>query len=168
MSRLEIRPVTATEARRFVNEHHRHNEAPTSTQVSFAVGLYEGDTLMGVATAGRPVARALCDGFTLEINRTCLAGEVGNGNSRLYGAICRAAKALGYRKVITYTLHEESGASLLAAGFERVADIGSRSWRDSSVARPRYDSNLFGERNNAANAAKWRWERVLTRAEVAA
>lgn len=159
---LTIRPITATEARRFVNEHHRHNEAPQPTQVSFAVGLYDGDYLVGVATAGRPVARALCDGFTLEINRTCLAGEVGNGNSRLYGAICRAAKALGYRKVITYTLHEESGASLLAAGFERVHDVGARSWHDSSVVRPRYDANLFGERNNAANAAKWRWERVLS------
>lgn len=164
---LSIRPVSATEARRYVNEHHRHNEAPTAPQVTFAVGLYDGDELVGVATAGRPVARALCDGFTLEINRTCLAGETSNGNSRLYGAICRAAKALGYRRVITYTLHDESGASLRAAGFERVADIGARSWHDSSVARPRYDANLFGERNNAAGLAKWRWERVVS-VEVAA
>lgn len=163
-----IHPVTATEARRFVNDHHRHNEAPQPAQVSFAVGLYADGDLVGVATAGRPVARALCDGFTLEINRTCLAGEVGNGNSRLYGAICRAAKALGYRKVITYTLHDESGESLKASGFERVADIGARSWQDSSVSRPRYDSNLFGERNNAANVPKWRWERVLISSEVAA
>lgn len=158
---LEIRPVSSTEARRFVNEHHRHNEAPPAMSVMFAVGLFRGDELVGVLTAGRPVARALCDGFTLEIHRTCLAGEVDNGNSRLYGAMCRAAKALGYRRVITYTLHDESGASLLASGFSRVADIGARSWRDSSVSRPRYDANLFGERNNAANVAKWRWERVL-------
>jgi hypothetical protein len=158
---LEIHPITATEARRFINEHHRHNEAPQAVAVSFAVGLHDGQQIVGVATAGRPVARALCDGFTLEINRTCLSGEVGNGNSRLYGAICRAAKALGYRKVITYTLHDESGASLKAAGFERVADIGARSWRDSSVSRPRYDETLFGPRNNAANLPKWRWERVI-------
>lgn len=165
---LAIRPVTATEARRFVNDHHRHNEAPQVAQVTFAVGLYDGDELVGVATAGRPVARALCDGFTLEINRTCLAGEVGNGNSRLYGAICRAAKALGYRKVITYTLHKESGCSLLASGFARVAEVGARSWQDSSVSRPRYDSNLFGERNNAANLPKWRWERSLSADRAAA
>lgn len=158
---IEIRPISATEARRFINENHRHNEAPTATQVSFAIALYDREQLVGVATAGRPVARELCDGFTLEINRSCLEGEVGNGNSRLYGALCRAAKALGYQKVVTYTLHEESGASLLAAGFERVADIGARSWSDSSVARHRYDANLFGERNNAANLPKWRWERVL-------
>lgn len=151
-----------------------HQRAPSAqrgsdcSQITFAVGLYQGDELVGVATAGRPVARALCDGFTLEINRSCLEGEVDNGNSRLYGALCRAAKALGYRKVITYTLHSESGASLLASGFERAADIGARSWQDSSVARPRYDSNLFGERNNAANESKWRWERVLSRERVAA
>lgn len=165
--RLTLRPITTLEARTFVNDHHRHNEAPTNMQVRFAVGLFSGDELVGVATAGQPVARGLCDGFTLEINRTCLAGEVGNGNSRLYGAICRAAKALGYKRVVTYTLHEESGASLSAAGFSKVADIGSRSWQDDS-SRMRYDSNLFGERNNAANLPKWRWERVVNATEVPA
>lgn len=158
-SNLSIRPVTTTEARRFVNDHHRHNEAPSAMAVSFAAGLFDGDELVGVVTAGRPVARALCDGFTLEINRTCLAGEVGNGNSRLYGALCRAAKALGYKRVITYTLHDETGASLRASGFNRVADIGARSWRDSSMQRPRYDETLFGPRNNASNLPKYRWER---------
>jgi hypothetical protein len=130
-------------------------------QVSFAVALYDGEELVGVVTAGQPVARALCDGYTLEVNRSCLEGEVENGNSRLYGAICRAAKALGYKRVVTYTLHSESGASLKASGFERIADIGSRSWQDDSQSRYRYDSNLFGERNNSANEAKYRWERTL-------
>jgi len=158
---LEIRPIGTTEARTFINEHHRHNEAPPPPNVQFAVGLWAEEALVGVVTAGRPVARALCDGFTLEVNRTCVQGEVDNANSRLYGAMCRAAKALGYRKVVTYTLHSESGASLKASGFERVADIGSRSWADESLTRHRYDTNLFGERNNAANEPKWRWERVL-------
>lgn len=159
---LSIGPVTKTEARRFVNDHHRHNEAPNVAQCTLAVGLFDDAVLVGVAIAGQPVARALCDGYTLEINRTCIAGIVDNGNSRLYGALCRAAKALGYRKVITYTLHEESGTSLKASGFVCVHDVGARSWADSSVARPRYDTNLFGERKNAANAAKWRWERLLS------
>lgn len=129
-------------------------------QVTFAVALYVGDDLVGVVTAGQPVARGLCDGFTLEVNRTCVNGYVENANSKLYGSICRAAKALGYRKVVTYTLHEESGASLKASGFTLAADIGSRSWQDDS-SRPRYDYNLFGERSNAANAPKYRWERDL-------
>lgn len=160
MVALEIRPIAKTAARKFINEHHRHNEAPSEMQVTFAVALHEGDKLVGVVTAGQPVARALCDGFTLEVNRSCLAGEVDNGNSRLYGAICRAAKALGYRRVVTYTLHSESGVSLRAAGFTCVADIGSRSWAKES-GKMRYDENLFGERNNAAELAKYRWERTL-------
>lgn len=166
----ELRPIDKTTARRFVWENHRHNEAPTPQQISFAVGLYDGDELVGVVTAGRPIARLMCDGFTLEINRTCVAGYVENANSRLYGAICRAAKALGYRRVITYTLQEESGASLKAAGFTRYdIDRSSRSWQEKSVARPRQDYNLFGERNNAAGKAKYRWERDLTNgAKVAA
>lgn len=160
---LAIRPVTKTVARQFVTEHHRHNEAPTPPQVSFAIGLFDGDELLGVATAGQPVARSLCDGLTLEINRTCVAGDVRNANSRLYGAICRAAKALGYERVITYTLQSESGASLRAAGFQCFEmDRSWRSWQDRSVARPRYDYNLFGERKNANGEAKYRWERILT------
>lgn len=159
---LVIGPVTKTEARRFVNDHHRHNEAPNVAQRTLAVGLYDNEKLVGVATAGQPIARALCDGYTLEINRTCIAGVVDNGNSRLYGAICRAAKALGYRKVITYTLQEESGTSLRAAGFVRYdMDRSWRSWQDKAVIRPRYDYNLFGERNNAAGKAKYRWEREM-------
>lgn len=158
---IEIRPITKTAARIFVNEHHRHNEAPTEMQVSFAIGLWEDGELVGVATAGQPVARALADGFTLEINRSCIRGLTNNANSIVYGAICRAAKALGYRRVVTYTLHSESGASLRASGFTRVADIGSRSWQDDSKVRVRYDTNLFGERVNAANEPKYRWERDL-------
>lgn len=159
--RLTIRPISKTAARRFVNEHHRHNEAPIAPQVQYAIGVYAGDELVGVLTAGRPVARALCDGYTLEIGRVCVIEGTTSGNSKLYGAMCRAAKALGYRKVITYTLHDESGSSLKAAGFTRIADIGARSWAESSVARPRYDETLLGPRKNAANLPKWRWERVL-------
>ena len=156
---FEIRPTTKTEVRQFIAEHHRHNEAPTEMQISFAVGLYRDDELVGVASAGRPVARMLDDGFTVEINRSCLEGEVGNGNSRLYGALCRAAKALGYRKVITYTLKTESGASLRASGFESVGETAAASWHRDN--RPRYDANLFGERVNAAGEEKYRWERRL-------
>ena len=159
---LQIRPVSRDVARRFVQDHHRHNEAPSKAQVSIVVGLYDNDELVGVATAGHPVARALGDGVTLEVNRTCVAGHHKNANSMLYGAICRAAKALGYAKVITYALHEESGASLKASGFRCVHDVGARSWQDSNVARIRHDVNLFGERRQAQNVPKWRWERELT------
>jgi hypothetical protein len=158
----ELGPVDKTTARRFVTDHHRHNEPPSAAQVSFAIGLYDGENLVGVLTAGQPIARGLCDGYTLEINRTCLNGYVVNGNSRLYGAMCRAAKALGYKRVVTYTLQEESGSSLKASGFERFdMDRSHRGWQEKSVSRPRHDYNLFGERVNGAGVPKYRWERQL-------
>jgi hypothetical protein len=159
--RPRIGPVSKEVARRFVQDHHRHNETPTKAQVSFAIGLYVGDDLVGVATAGWPVNRSMGDGATLEVNRTCVDGYIKNGNSMLYGAVCRAAKAMGYDRVITYTLHEETGASLKASGFVCVADVGTRSWSTDTKVRVRHDVNLFGERRQAQNSAKWRWEKQL-------
>jgi hypothetical protein len=72
--------------------------------------------------------------LTIEVNRTCTDGTR-NANSMLYGAIWRAAKALGYRRAITYIQGEETGASLKAAGWRKVKDLPARgSWADSSVA----------------------------------
>jgi hypothetical protein len=132
-------------------------------QVSFAVGLECDGELVGVMTAGRPVARGLDDGFTLEVNRTCVRDFHRNANSRLYAACSRAARALGYRRLVTYTLTDESGTSLKASGFVMVAEIGSRSWQDDNnpAVRPRYDSTIWGERKNAANLSKLRWEMTL-------
>lgn len=82
--------------------------------------------------AGRPIARALDDGLTLEVNRTCTDGTK-NANSMLYGAIWRAAKAMGYRKCVTYTQHDESGASLRAVGWVRAKELAARgSWAQAS------------------------------------
>ena len=159
--RPKIGPISKEAARRFVQDNHRHNETPTKAQVSFAIGLYVGAELVGVATAGWPVNRSMGDGVTLEVNRTCVAGFVQNANSMLYGAVCRAAKAMGYERVITYTLHEETGVSLKASGFRCVADVGARSWADDTKVRVRHDVNLFGERRQAQNVPKWRWEKTL-------
>lgn len=157
---LEIRPVTKTEARRFVEEHHRHNNAPPAMNVAIAVGLFAEDELVGVATAGHPVAQWNHDGFTIEINRTCIDGYHKNGNSMLYGAICRAAKAMGFRRAITYTLLDESGSSLKGAGFVVDAEF-DRPPRPRSASRPRYDYDLFGERTLTQWQPKRRWIREL-------
>lgn len=132
-------------------------------QVSFAVGLEVDGELVAVATAGQPVARMLSDGRTLEVNRACVKDYHRNANSALYGAIGRAAKALGYERLVTYTLHSESGASLRAAGFDGPVDIGARSWMtdNNPDVRPRQDATLWGERRNAAAEPKYRWERSL-------
>ena len=114
MSRAEIVPLTLAEARRYVADHHRHNEPPVGHR--FSIGLSRDGALVGVVIAGHPVARKADDGRTIELVRLTTEGDR-NACSRLYSAACRAAFAMGYRKVITYTLEEEPGSSLRAAGF---------------------------------------------------
>ena len=128
---MVITPITLREAAAFIAQHHRHNKPPRGWK--FGVGL-RADALVGVATAGRPIARHFDDGLTLEVNRTCTDGTR-NANSMLYGAIWRAAKAMGYRRCITYTQADETGASLRAAGWVKVKGLPARpSWAASSVA----------------------------------
>lgn len=127
---LEIRPITLRAAGAFIAEHHRHNKPPRGHK--FSIAVYDGETLVGVACAGRPIARHYDDGVTLEVNRTCTDGAR-NANSMLYGAIWRAAKAMGYRRCITYTQADETGASLRAAGWRQVASRAARkSWAEST------------------------------------
>jgi len=76
----------------------------------------------------------------------------------LYGAVCRAATALGYDEAITYTLASEDGASLRAAGFTAEAELPARGY---GGGRARYDSNLLGEAIRPEEA-KVRWRRYLT------
>jgi hypothetical protein len=85
---------------------------------------------------GRPVARGLQDGWTLEVVRLATDGTPG-ACSALYSAAWRAARAQGYRRLVTYILAEESGISLRAAGWKEVAAVRGRSWHCPS--RPRVD-----------------------------
>lgn len=127
---LSVRPCTFRQACAYVAEHHRHNKPPRGHK--FSIAAVANDEIVGVAMVGRPVARLLDDGLTAEVNRTCTGGYR-NANSLLYGAAWRAAKAMGYQHCITYTQHDESGASLKAAGWVRIRDIPARkSWRESS------------------------------------
>lgn len=130
---MDIEPITFREACAFVAQHHRHNKPPRGHK--FSISLRSAGALIGVAMAGRPVARHFDDGLTLEVNRTCTDGTR-NANSKLYGAVWRAAKAMGYRRCITYTQVGESGASLRAAGFVMVKRLSARrGWAESSVSR---------------------------------
>lgn len=127
---LEIRPVTFRAACAFVAELHRHNKPPRGHK--FSIACHDGEQMVGVAMAGRPVSRAFDNGLCIEVNRTCTDGTR-NANSMLYGAVWRAAKAMGYRRAITYTQGDECGASLRAAGWRRVKEIPARgSWADST------------------------------------
>jgi hypothetical protein len=144
--RLAIVPTSLREANAFVAEHHRHNR-PVAAGVC-VVAVHADDRLCGVAILGRPVARKLEDGFTAEVRRVCTDGTP-NACSMLLRAAWRAAKALGYRNVITYTLREEGGASLRAAGFKLITErAGGGRW--NGPGRPAADTHPLGY--------KCRWE----------
>lgn len=129
---LEIVPMTFRQASGYVAMFHRHHKPPRGTK--FCIGVQdESEDLRGVAMVGRPLARAFDTGRIAEVNRTCTDG-CPNANSALYGASWRAAKAMGYLTIITYTQEGESGISLRAAGWRRVREIKPRgSWLESTA-----------------------------------
>lgn len=112
---LRIVPVTLDEANAFVKRLHRHKPEKLPGH-SFSVGVAANDVLCGVAIVGNPSAPALQDGILAEIRRVCTDGTP-NACSMLYGTARKAARAMGRRPIITYTLGTENGASLRAAGF---------------------------------------------------
>ena len=131
---LRLQPITFEEACEFIRRHHRHHLPPVGWK--FGVAVADGDAVRGVATVGRPVARMVDDGWTLEVTRLCTDGAP-NAASMLLGAVRRATFALGYRRLITYTLREEGGSSLRAAGWRELGAAGGGSW--SCPSRPRVD-----------------------------
>ena len=123
---MEIRPITFKQSCEFINKNHRHHRATVGCK--FCVGLYEKNELIGCAVCGRPVSRFYDDGLTCEINRVCVLDGHKNACSMLYGACCRIAKNMGYKKIITYTLKSESGISLKASNFVNEGIAGGEHW----------------------------------------
>lgn len=122
---LRLCPVSLKEANSFVALHHRHHKPVVGHK--FSIGCTDGNKLVGVAIVGRPVSRYLDDGNTLEVNRLCTDGTK-NACSILYAAAWRAARAMGYHKIITYILESESGTSLKAAGWKCAGRAGGLRW----------------------------------------
>lgn len=150
---LAVVPLNLDEANAFVERWHRHHGPVPGGK--FAIGAAMNGIIVGVAICGRPVARMSDNGWTLEVNRTCTDGTK-NVNSFLYGACWRVAKALGYHRLITYSLPEESGASLRGAGWKLIGQRGGGSW--SCKSRPRVDTHPLQE--------KLLWERSCNAMEA--
>ena len=147
MGDLELVPMTRDEASTFIDRHHRHHRRPAGHL--FAIGAARDGHVVGVAMVGRPVARSLQDGWTAEVIRLCVLPGERNACSMLYGACWRAARAIGYRRLVTYTLPEEGGASVRGAGWRLIGEAGGGSW--SRRDRPRVDTHPLQR--------KLRWER---------
>ena len=144
---IEIRPITLKEANEYVNKYHRHHNGTVGHK--FSIGCYDGEKIVGVAICGRPVSRYLDDGLTCEINRLCTDGTR-NACSMLYGACARVAKGMGYRKIITYILESENGASLKASNFTCEGVAGGTHW-----------TGIRNKGQDIPNEMKTRWSREL-------
>jgi hypothetical protein len=148
-------PITLREANRFVEQFHRHNGRTSRDGGKFAIGVEaempDGSrTMVGVAIVGRPLSRRLMDGFTAEVLRVCVSPEATkNACSILYAACWRAWRAMGGRRLITYTLQTESGASLRGAGWKVIAECSPQTW--NRPGRLRDWQPIYGQ-------AKFRWE----------
>jgi hypothetical protein len=146
--RLQVVPCTLAEANDFIRRYHRHHQPVVGHKFSIAVADGE-NKIRGVTVIGRPVARALDDGWTLEVTRLATDG-CPNACSALYAAAWRATKAMGYRRLGTYILDTEPGTSLKAAGWKCIGKAGGGTWNRPNCDRPRVDLHPL--------QGKLRWE----------
>lgn len=147
---LELVPLTLREANDFVANFHRHSGRTARDGGKFAIGAGTEEGLAGVAIVGLPLARMLSDGYTAEVLRLCVQPEQPkNVCSMLYSASWRAWRAMGGRRLITYTLQTESGASLRGAGWRVVGEVKGGGWDRKNRAREWQP--IYGQQ-------KFRWE----------
>ena len=122
-------------ANSFISKHHRHSVPLKPINVKYLIGLENEGKLIGVAILGRPCNRHIEDGKTIEIRRLATNG-LKNACSFLLARCCELSFALGYNKIITYTLEIESGSSLKATGFEiSHKSKSSGKWRKTTQTR---------------------------------
>ena len=148
--RLRVVPTTLREANAYVAENHRHHK-PARGCIAVCALADENGEIHGVGIVGRPLARMLQDGYTAEVTRLCTDGTR-NACSMLYRALWRAVRALGYLRLVTYTLPEEGGGSLRASGFTLIGEAGGGTWHRPNTGRPRVDLHPTQQ--------KLRWELV--------
>ena len=147
-------PTTFPKANEVVRRLHRHHAPLPGGFAWFCVAAVVEGSVVGVAIAGRPTNRNNDDGQTVEVLRLATDGTP-NAPSALLGSCARAARAIGARRIITYTLSREGGASLRGAGWICTkADTGKSWWthagsRTAAVDRPHM------------NEHKSRWELVF-------
>lgn len=158
MSALRCVPVELRAANAFVDRHHRHHRPVVSHR--FSIGVVDASgVLRGVAICGRPVARGCDPATTLEVTRCCTDGTP-HVASKAYAAAARAAAAIGYLRVQTYTLAEEPGTSLRAAGWVREADVAGRQWHHTDDGQGRLFQSV-NRRTDQPTGDKARWAKML-------
>lgn len=157
---LIAKPISLKEANNFVENLHRHHSKVQGHK--FSICCVNGTDIVGVCIVGRPVSRFLDDGETLEITRLCTDGTK-NACSFLYSRSARIAKEMGYKKIITYILETENGASLKASGWKNEGVAGGGNWNCPSRPRELIDKqlSLFPQKEKYPTCKKTRWVKNL-------
>lgn len=151
--RLRVIPLTLREANRLVLKWHRHHKPSRGQRFSLGV-ITEDGILRGACIVGRPVARMAGDPrHVLEVTRLVTDGTP-NACSALYGAAARAGKQMGYLRIQTYILAEESGISLKASGWVCEGEAGGGQWKHTD-GKPR--------RTDQPTGTKLRWALELSK-----
>lgn len=146
---MKIKPVELRQANEFIAQHHRHHKPVQGHR--FSIGVEKNGELVGVATVGRPVARRTPADKVLEVTRLCTNGTR-NACSALYAAAARIGKELGYWKIQTFILDEETGASLRASGWQMDGVSPGGNWGVPSRPERRQDQ---------PQGPKQRWIKIL-------
>ncbi len=151
---LEIVTVEQRDAKDFIRKWHRHNPPPAGWKFGF--GIANGADLIGVCWVGRPVARMLDHKTIIEVNRLCVRDDLPkaltwNACSQMYGEAARNAQAMGYQKIITYTLITEEGTALKAAGWQKELVSSGGTWDRPSRYR----------KQKSPTVPKIRWAKYL-------
>ncbi|MCK4528696.1 hypothetical protein KAW18_15110 [candidate division WOR-3 bacterium] len=147
MKHYKFAPIELKDANRFIAQFHRHNKPVV--RAKFQIGLMKDEELIGVGIVGRPIARMLSNGKTVEVLRTCIKEGYPNACSMMYARLRQISQLLGYEKIITYTLQKESQSSLKALGASIVAEVKPQDWNRKS--RRRDTQPVYRE-------PKYRWE----------
>lgn len=143
-------PLTLAQANELVTAWHRHHKPVTGHRFSIGCVL-TGSVVVGAAVVGRPVGRKTDQYLVAEVTRLVTTGEK-NVCSFLYSACARIAKEMGFERIQTFILRDETGTSLMAAGwsFESLTDSKPEKWHSRG-----------GRRSDQPAEAKQRWYRDL-------
>mgnify|MGYP001602995323 CR=1 FL=1 len=155
VGRLMLEPCELAEAAEFIHLHHRHHEPPQGHRFSLKA-IVDG-RVVGIAVIWRPVGKGQQDGKTVEITRLCTDGTK-NAVSFLVGACKRAARALGWKRMISYTLTSEYGAAWRASGMEQTGETAGGEWSGSYGPKDLLPGFEKRRKNTHPTEPKRRWE----------
>lgn len=152
---LAVVPYTLRKANDFIEKFHRHSKRTARNGGKFAIAAEIDGEIVGVAIVGNPVSATLMDGFTAEVLRCCVLPDAPkNTCSFLYGRCWRIWQQQGGRRLITYTLQTESGASLRGAGWKIVGEVKPhKRWANKEAA-----DGLSRVEQEIYHQPKFRWE----------